>query len=119
MEINQEIINDNHIKLEQELPADLKHFNWGAFFLNWLWAIYHKTWWGLLAFIPYVGIVVAIILGFKGNELAWKNKKWESVEEFKRVQKQWSTWGIVTFSIGLILGIIFSLTTGSFLMIGL
>ncbi len=28
-----------------------------------------------------------IILGLKGNEWAWKNRKWESVEQFKATHK--------------------------------
>ncbi|WP_444957307.1 hypothetical protein [Microbulbifer sp. ZKSA002] len=43
---------------------------------------------GLLALIPYVGLTVAIYLGIKGCELAWKNKQWESLENFNSVQKK-------------------------------
>ena len=37
------------------------------------------------------------ILGSKGNEWAWQNRKWESAEEFKRVQGVWAKSGLVTF----------------------
>lgn len=76
------------------LPEGIKGWSWGAFLLNWIWAIANKTWIGLLCFVPVVGIVMPFILGFKGREWAWENNSWESVEHFNRVQKKWSTWGI-------------------------
>lgn len=34
------------------------------------------------------------VLGFKGNEWAWRNKEWQSVEQFHSVQRKWATWSI-------------------------
>lgn len=31
------------ISEENELPQELKHFNWGAFLFNWIWGIMHKN----------------------------------------------------------------------------
>lgn len=87
------------------VPDGIKGWSWGAFFLNWIWAIGNRTWIGLLAFIPYVGFIMAIVLGFKGREWAWKNKEWESVEHFNRVQKKWSYWGVGIFGFVFIGGI--------------
>jgi hypothetical protein len=85
------------------VPEGVKGWSWGAFLLNWIWAIGNKTWIGLLAFLPYVGLVVAIILGIKGREWAWKNKRWDSIEHFNKVQKRWSFWGVVlVIGVGLI-----------------
>jgi len=78
-------------------PDGIKGWSWGAFFLNWIWAIGNRTWIGLFAIVPYVGFIMAIVLGFKGREWAWKNKEWESVEHFNRVQKKWSFWGVIIF----------------------
>jgi hypothetical protein len=83
-----------------EVPPGVAGWSWGAFFLNWIWAIGNRTWIGLLAIIPYVGFVVAIWLGFKGREMAWKNGRWDSLDHFNRVQKKWSQWGV-----GLVLGV--------------
>jgi len=69
---------------------------------NWLWAPFNKTWIGLLALIPYVGFIVAIILGIKGREWAWQNKRWDSVEHFQRVQRKWSLWSLVFVGIFLL-----------------
>ena len=37
--------------------------------------------------------------GVQGNEWAWKSKRWDSIEHFKRTQKKWRNWGIVIFVI--------------------
>jgi hypothetical protein len=79
---------------EMGIPDGVKGWSWGAFLLNWIWAIGNRTWIGLLALVPYIGFIFAIWLGFKGREMAWKNGKWESVEHFNRVQKSWSRWGV-------------------------
>lgn len=79
------------------LPDGVKGWSWGAFLLNWIWAIGNKTWIGLLCLIPYIGFVVSIYLGIKGRELAWQNKRWDSLEHFNRVQRQWSKWGLIIF----------------------
>jgi len=85
------------------IPDGIKGWSWGAFFLNWIWAIGNKTWIGLLALIPYVGFIVVIILAMKGREWAWRNKRWDSVEHFNAVQKRWSFWGVtVVFGTALI-----------------
>lgn len=77
------------------IPDGIKGWSWGSFFLNWIWAIGNKTWIGLLTLIPFVWFIMPIILGFKGREWAWKNKHWDSVEHFNRVQRKWSVWGVV------------------------
>jgi hypothetical protein len=88
------------------IPDGIKGWSWGAFFLNWIWAIGNRTWIGLFAIVPYVGFIMAIVLGFKGREWAWKNKEWESIEHFNRVQKKWSFWGVMIFFCVFILGIL-------------
>ncbi len=87
---------------KKAVPEGIKGWSWGAFLLNWVWAIGNKTWIGLLALIPYGGLIMAIILGFKGREWAWQNKEWESVEHFQRVQKQWNFWGFIVAGVMLI-----------------
>lgn len=77
------------------IPEGVKGWSWGAFFLNWIWGPFNGTWIALLALIPFVGFVMAIVLGLKGREWAWKNKKWDSLEHFNRVQRAWSVGGVV------------------------
>ena len=88
------------------VPDGVKGWSWGAFLLNWIWAIFNGTWIGLLALVPFIGFVMAIVLGIKGREWAWKNKKWDSVEHFNRVQRLWSIWALCLLAIPLALGIL-------------
>ena len=83
-----------------EVPPQVKGWSWGAFLLNWIWALANRTWIGLLCLVPYVGIIVGFYLGFKGRELAWRNKRWDSFDHFQRVQQRWSFWG-VTLVVGM------------------
>lgn len=96
-----------------EVPREIMmKWNWGAFLLNWIWGLGNKTYVALLCLIPVVGVVLAFVLGVKGSEWAWKNKRWESIEHFQRVQKRWAAWGIwiaVTLLCLGVLGTIFNL----------
>lgn len=77
------------------LPDGLDRWNWGAFLLNWIWAIGNSTYIGLLMFVPVVNIVMPFVLGAKGNRWAWANRPWHSVAQFRRVQRNWSIAGVV------------------------
>jgi len=87
------------------LPEGIKGWSWGAFWLSWIWAIFNKTWIGLLALIPVVNLVMAVVLGIKGREWAWRNQTWTSLEHFNRVQKNWNIAGWIVAALGLMLGI--------------
>lgn len=89
------------------VPDEIKGWCWGGFLLNWIWSIGNQTYIGLLALVPYAGFIMAIVLGVKGNEWAWQNRKWESVEQFKATQKVWTTWGVVILILSFVIGIIF------------
>ncbi|MEP1383512.1 MAG: hypothetical protein ABJK64_06920 [Paraglaciecola sp.] len=108
--LHTEIENNSGMGKGHPLPDGVKGWSWGAFLLNWIWSIGNSTWIGLIALIPYIGFVMAIVLGIKGREWAWQNKKWESVEEFQRVQKKWSFWGVLIvlgfFLIGILAAIL-------------
>ena len=91
------------------VPEEIRGWNWGAFLLNWIWAWGNRVWIGFLALIPYAGIIMAIVLGVKGSEWAWQNKRWDSIEHFKRVQRKWAYWGAGVAILGIVLGIIANL----------
>lgn len=46
-----------------QLPPGIKGWSWGAFFWSWIWSPFNRVWIGLLALVPYVGLLVAIYLG--------------------------------------------------------
>ena len=89
------------------LPPEIRGWNWGAFWLTWIWGIRNRTWIAFLDLIPYVGFVMPFILGAKGNKWAWRNQKWDSIEQFKKSQHRWAKWGLIIFLIVIIPIIVF------------
>lgn len=79
------------------IPPELDRWNWGAFWLNWIWGIGHSTYIALLMFVPFVGIVMIFVLGAKGSKWAWKNRLWENEEHFIRTQRKWARFGLGIF----------------------
>jgi cytochrome oxidase complex assembly protein 1 len=92
------------------IPPEIKGWNWGAFFLNWIWGIGNQTYIALLALIPGFGFIWMFVLGAKGSAWAWRNGRWDSVEHFKRVQRKWAIWGLI---IWILVGLFFGGTIGS------
>lgn len=97
------------VKDEENFPEELKHFNWGAFLMNWIWGLMHRKYITLLYFvaclIPILGpIAISIWFGIKGNRWAWKSKNWQSIEEFNKTQQDY----IFIWTILFILGLIFA-----------
>ena len=84
-------------------PKQINKFNWGACILTPVWGIFNNTPIAcliiLIGLIPYIGWILGIIFslycGIKGNEWAWQNKQWQSMEHFHAVQKNWAIAGIV------------------------
>jgi heme/copper-type cytochrome/quinol oxidase subunit 2 len=90
------------------LPNELTgwSWNWGAFMMNWLWGIFNKTYIALLTLVPIVGLVIPFVLGFKGNAWAWRNKRWDSLEHFRRVQRKWTIWGIIILIVSAVAAVV-------------
>lgn len=82
-----------------EMEKEISRWNWGAFFLNWVWGIFNKSYFALLALIPYLGIIWAFVCGLKGNEWAWENNNWKDIEQFNAVQKKWALYGAIFWGI--------------------
>jgi len=91
---------------DDAIPDGVRGWSWGAFLITWIWAIGNRTWIGLLALVPYLGIGVAIWMGCKGREMAWKNGTWDSVEHFNQVQRSWSQWGFGVIGLLCLWGVI-------------
>jgi Cytochrome oxidase complex assembly protein 1 len=86
-----------------EIPPEIRGWNWGAFLLNWIWGIGNNTYIALLTLVPVVGFVMIFVLGAKGNRWAWENGRWDSVAHFKRVQRRWAIAGLVVWLGGIAL----------------
>ena len=100
------------------IHSDIKRFNWGAFFLTWIWGIGNNVmetlWILVVGFVPVIGcllsaLVLPIIFGIKGNEWALKKKSYKSLEHFHSVQRTWAIIGlsfyVATIVISLIIGL--------------
>ncbi len=98
-----------------QLPAQLRGFNWAAFLLGMIWGLgngvllallvnvagYAALWFSTrgtdsVKWMGFAAWVVAnLVVGYKGNEWAWRARKWQSAEHFKRVQQGWLLWAVV------------------------
>lgn len=84
--------------IPEDLPRALRRWNWGAFLLNWIWAIGNRCYFGLLIFVPLFGLIVPFVLGVKGNVWAWKAGNWRSLEEFQQTQRRWVRWALLAYA---------------------
>lgn len=84
------------------VPTELQGLNWGAFFLGWIWSAFNGG--GALWII--IGLLFSpidrIFLLFKGNDVSWKGKRWDSVEGFKDTQRKWAIAGLIILVISLV-----------------
>ena len=119
-------IDEKFLDENGKLIPQVDRFNWGAFLLSWIWGIGNKTYITLIVlamyFIPFLNIInfpLCIWFGVKGNEWALKNKHWESVEHFDRVQRLWAKWAAIVYGAMLVLpimGVIIALTIPSVML---
>ncbi len=88
--------NSNLLDSSVPVPDEIKGWNWGAFLMPWLWPLTNHVWIGLSSWVPSASwvMMVAIALGGKGNEWAWKSRRWQSIEQFKMHQRRWTIAGI-------------------------
>lgn len=98
------------------VPEEIaKEFNWGAFLGTWIWGLGNKTYITLLVFvaglIPFVGFIanfaLAIWFGVKGNEWAWRNKRFDSINHFNQYQRMWA---VISIAISVLYFIIIAFT---------
>lgn len=94
---------------QSSLPPELKRWNWGAFFLNWIWGIGNSTYIAFLMFVPFVNIIMIFILGAKGNEWAWQNRVWRDIQHFRKTQRQWAIAGVISWIV--VIGAVVSMFT--------
>ena len=86
-----------------EIPREIKKWNWAAFLMPAVWGLFSGVPYTVIlfgaAFLPptvqlVVMVIASIYLGAKGNEHAWRGKKWRSPEHFLAFQKQWTSWAV-------------------------
>lgn len=107
---------------DAKLPEELKGWNLGGLLIPFVWGPFNRVWIGLavltvglLPIPPLLGLLVygpiAMFVGMRGNELAWRARKWDSVDHFRSVQGQWAKWGGICFII-FVVTILLSLSSG-------
>ena len=87
------------------VPPEVDKWNWGAFLLTWIWGLGNKTYIALLMFVPFVNMAMIFLLGAKGSAWAWRNKKWDSVEQFKATQRKWVKAALLVYVLMIVLGV--------------
>ena len=95
---------DHHCKTP--MPK-LPRWNWAAFLLTFIWGAGNRVWISLLAVIPGIGLIMAVILGLKGNEWAWRANPCLNREEFLKAQKLWFKWSLIVYIIVFVFGFVF------------
>ncbi|MBD2597918.1 serine/threonine protein kinase [Nostoc spongiaeforme FACHB-130] len=95
--VSNKIVNNSGcgINSTEPVPEEILGWNWGAFLLPWLWLWTNQVWCGLFCFVPQIGWFMAIAMGAKGNEWAWRSRQWRSIEHFKEHQRGWAIAGIL------------------------
>lgn len=101
------IVNNSGQGSTAAFPEQLGGWSWGAFTFSWIWGIFNSTWIAFLSFIPVLNVVWCFVLGAKGKQWAWQNKKWESVESFRKTQNTWNKWGKALFIISIVLFVLY------------
>ncbi len=76
-------------------PEEIRGWNWGAFFLHLIWGMGNNTLVALFMLVPGINLFLPFVLGARGNEWAWQNKRWESIAQFQEVQRIWAICGIL------------------------
>ena len=133
------IENTSGMNGDVPLPISTYKWNWGSFFLNWIWLMNHGLKaaglaWLLIAwsidlvayifgkalqtpflyplvanFILLIYLGVSIYLGLNGHSIAWKNRRYQSIDQYLQVETAWMRWAIGIFIASFILGILLSL----------
>lgn len=96
--------NDSGTK-SGRLPKTARGWNTAAFLIGPIWGPANGVWLGVVGLVFFVvpesvipigiGLKVTlylaygVFLGFRGDEMAWRAKRWPSLEHFRRIQQQW------------------------------
>jgi hypothetical protein len=98
----------------QKPQSEIIKFNWGAFFGTWIWGLFNKapkTLFMLPLLFTAGWLPFMLICGLKGNEWAYKNNKFNSIEEFHQTQSNQAViWLFLTPILYVVGWILFSLS---------
>jgi len=91
------------------IPPEIARWNWGAFMLPVIWLRGNNlTGRDVDAFMRSKGrlrggrilfYTLGYTLGLEANELAWRHRRWPSVQAFKAVQRRWNIAGLTALAL--------------------
>lgn len=106
-------LNSNY-EQQNSIPPEAKTWNMGAFMMTAVWGIANEVYealWVFAAVVPIIGWIAAlgvmIWMGISGNELAYKKKQYDTVNDFAKAQNTWNRAGWFTFIVSIASGIIY------------
>lgn len=84
---------------------------WGGFAFTFIWGMANQVWAGMFALalvVPWVGwalaIGVAVWFGLQGHELAWRHRRFDSMEEYRLKMRAWDLAGVWGTAVGIAFG---------------
>jgi len=113
---------------QSDVPVEIDRlkWNWGSFLVNRFWLYSHgmsamgsilwASWLGVRIVAPMVGgpvgsgiwglyilgnLGASIYLGLNGHKMAWRNRRFDSIQQFYSVQRAWMIGGFAVWGIGL------------------
>ncbi len=97
-----EALQENTSGTSAEPPAEVRTMGWcwGGFTFIFVWAFANRAVGiGILCLIPLVYVVMAFYLGFRGHEVAWRKRRFDSFQQYKETMRVWDKWGLWWFVI--------------------
>jgi hypothetical protein len=111
-----------------DVPVEIDRlkWNWGAFMFNRFWVYYHgMSALGSILWVSFLGLRlvhlvmpgplgsgfvclywlanfgVSVYLGMNGHRMAWRNRRFDSIQQYFAVQRAWMIGGFVLWGVGL------------------
>ncbi len=126
-ELEQRFVNTSGT--DGPLPPEIARlkFSWGAFGISFWWLAFHNMVPAALAvLVGVVGVkvidlevlhkpysiadlliwIVYFYCGFQGHKLAWRKRRYDSLEQYFKVESAWKNWTIGLMCVGVIFGIL-------------
>lgn len=91
------------------VPDEVRGFSWGAFLCGPLWGFPYRLWVSIFSWVPGIGALMWLWLGFNGREIAWGAREWESPQAFLQSERRWAGFGWVVFVLVSIASVVFVL----------
>lgn len=92
------------------LDPRVQAWNWGGFLAGPAWAVAHGLWVLGLLLLAFFWLfpLPNLLLGRFGGGMAWRQRRFASLDEFAAVQRAWALGGLMLFplQIGMVVGAI-------------